>query len=729
MATPPEVGGGANATPPASMPSEGFLGPDPHEPLVDARIRPLLERYVSAVGAELTDVGAGIAELTLPNAERKWFHNRSSIRIAFTLDALERDPDAEIAVVGSALVEQLTAAIRARGSRAVHGQLAPEHAAHAAAAELRIPVTNGSATAPRVDVAWHRVVRLLARVVVRAGGEVEEHLLESGFIDATTGVAVPKECLCHPERSEGSAVHRTFPRAKPKPTAELIPLALSELRASLEPKVTHLREDAKRRLQDELHRLDKYYESLLNDSTGRGAEVADAAARRTVETEHARRRAEEERRYQVRAVVHPVQFTECELLVQRAKWEVVDRHGIRASLVAERWLNGTGDWTLACPQCGASSIQSLSLCKSGHVACDTCARTCGVCEDVCCWDHGIAACHVDGRPTCTEHARTCVSCHEPYCTAHEVICAEGDHPACSECVTACAICGRTVCDDHATLTSASAPHGQRRVCRECVRLCEGGTSEPVGTDEATRCTSCEKYVCANHRSICAVDQSVHCSKHLRRTDTSRRLVCETHCTECASEPGANFASDEVAACTSCGRQVCSKHSHPCVEDGRLYCDKDVLMLRREPGKFVCRAHSAICHVDQSAFRIGETADCPVCAKATCNAHLRNCSLCGRAVCVSDLNVAHGRCSTCTQLRDVAEPPDAVIDAVASALRDGHKPKRWRTARDATHTVVEVDLGWTRRAVLAVRHGENVASSGRAHSAIGSKKLNQRTSPK
>ena len=167
------------------------LAAESQEPLVDARIRPLLERYVSMVGAELTDVDRGIVELQLPDHERTMFRDRSTIRIAFTLDALERDPDAEIAVVGSPLLEQLVAAIRAHGSRVSYGPLAPEHEPQAEAAELSIAITNATAGVPRVDVAWHRVVRLLARVVVQAGSDVEEHLLESRFFDATTGIAVP----------------------------------------------------------------------------------------------------------------------------------------------------------------------------------------------------------------------------------------------------------------------------------------------------------------------------------------------------------------------------------------------------------------------------------------------------------------------------------------------------------------------------------------------------------
>jgi hypothetical protein len=427
----------------------------------------------------------------------------------------------------------------------------------------------------------------------------------------------------------------------------------------------------------------------------------------------------------VRAIVHPVQLAECELLVQRAKWELVGKRGVRAPLVAERWLNGTGDWTLACPQCGARSPASLSLCKAGHVACESCASTCGACDEVFCSAHGISACRVDGQPTCAEHARTCASCHEPYCTAHEATCAEGDHLACTTCVAGCALCGRSICEEHATMTAASAPHGERRLCSACLRLCEGGKSEPVGADEVTRCASCEKFVCEQHRATCVVDEHVHCSKHLRRTDASRRLVCDVHREQCAFEPNAIFASDEIEACSACARHVCARHSHPCIEDGRRYCDHDVMLLRDQPGRYVCREHGSICHVDQSAYRRGETSECPVCAKPTCTAHLRSCASCGRTVCVADFrnpNSPQKKCITCSQLKDTAELDDHVIDAVVATLGGRQRPKRWRTARDATHTVVEVDLGWTRRIVLAVRHGDNIADAGRRRSAIGSKRL-------
>jgi hypothetical protein len=695
------------------------------EPLVDARIRPLLERYVAAAGAELIDVGDGLVELQIPKADRKAFRDRAEIRIAFTLDAFERDPDAEIAVVGSPLVEQLVAAIRERGSRAFYGSIAAELAPAAQASSLGIPVTNATVSVPKVDVARHRIVRLLARVVVRAGSAVEEHLLESGFFDATTGFAVPAdvtERLAGTGANEDGASSLTTDRAIDAPlatlrsSAELVSLALADLRLALEPHVMKLRGEAQRALQSELYRLDGYYSQLLSDSPARGSDASEDTARRVIEAEHMRRRAEEERRHQVRAVVHPVQLSEWELLVQRAKWKLEDKNGNRASLVAERWLNGAGAWVLACPHCGAKSPKALSMCKSGHIACDGCAQTCGVCDDQFCVDHGIAACHVDGHAACAEHARTCASCSEAYCTAHESTCAEGAHPACADCVTECAICGRSVCDEHGARTAEASPRGERRLCLQCVRHCEGGTNEPVGMDEVTRCTSCDKYVCEHHGSTCAVDQTVHCSKHLRRTDRSRRLVCQEHRTHCALEPEAIFASDEAQVCAGCGEHACDRHSQVCIEDGKRFCEKDIVPLRNEPGQFACREHHAICHVDQSAYRLGQTAECPVCERATCRAHLGSCSSCGRSVCVKDINPT-GRCVTCASLRETSDPSNDVIAAAATLLGIRTRPKRWKVARDGVHTVVEVDLGWTRRVVFTVPHGDSVASGSRTHSVV------------
>lgn len=703
---------------------------DQREPLADARIRPLLERYVEAAESELTEVGDGLFELHVPSTDRQAFNKRSTIRIAFTLDALERDPDAEIAVIGSPLVEQLVTAIRARGSRCCRGFLPAELPLSGESGHLKVVVTNGTAGAPRLRVARHQVMRLLARVVVSAGSTVEEHLIESGYLDGATGIAVPPDVAACCEEARGpirTAKRRKAPAGSDVPlepsrsATEIVSIALSDLRASFEPNVQKLRRDAKRALDAELQRIDGYYSSLIAGG-GRSSEAADGSARRAYEAEHARRRAEEERRHRVRVVVHPVQLTEWELLVECAEWEIASdgqRHG---RLVAERWLNGTGTWSLACPTCGATSPESVCVCRSGHVACDACASTCGVCNETFCREHGAAACRVDGAPMCAEHARVCSSCQGSYCASHEATCADGDHPACSKCVTECVVCGRAVCDSHASVTSDAATRGARRLCANCACQCEGGANEVVGRDEVTRCATCDSQVCESHRAACAVDQHVHCSRHMRRTDASRRLVCERHQTQCAFERGAVLASDEVSPCASCGRAACVAHSHECVEDGRRYCDEHLLVLRGEPGRFACQDHAKICHVDRAAYRVDQASQCPVCAKWACNGHRRDCSWCGRSVCLHDFNTRIGRCLTCARLTAMREPPDYLIAAAALLLTDRASPKQWRTARDAHHTVVEVTVGFKRRVVFVVRHGDSVASEARSHSMVGSKAL-------
>jgi hypothetical protein len=136
-----------------------------------------------------------------------------------------------------------------------------------------------------------------------------------------------------------------------------------------------------------------------------------------------------------------------------------------------------------------------------------------------------------------------------------------------------------------------------------------------------------------HRAsrVCAVDEQVHCSPHLRRTDQSERLVCVGHKAGCALEGVVTvFASDEVDECPVCGKRVCAVHRAAC-------------------------AH------------------------------------CGRQVCTADLEQRSGRCGTCAQLAATREPPAEVVTAARAAA--GGKPRAARAWQwpATSHLVVEVDL--------------------------------------
>ncbi len=654
----------------AVAPSRGFSGDSPEgdaDPLSDAGLRPLLERYCRLAAVKQAALGADHAELSVPPGERPFFRDRASLRVAFSLDALERDPDAEIAVLGSPFLSQLIEAIRARGARLSLGLIAPAlpTASDPGHVELTIPVRDGTARLGATRSAVHPVGRLSARVVLRAGAGVEEAVVESDVYDLSAGAKLGDELAAAFRELEAGRAAPADPsvaaaaaRVAARAPAELLELLLSHLRDKSAERVVARRALAERELAAELGRLDRYFESILK-------EQSDPEAVETVTALAERRRTEEIRRSQVKAVVHPLQLIEAAVLIQRAEWqlEAAPPRERRATFSAQRPLGSTGaaPWIMACPHCGRPPAL-LVICLHDHCACEACSHRCSVCAEDFCADHGIAQCRVDAQPACDEHVRVCPSCRLEYCTAHEGSCTEGEgHTACSACLAPCGSCGRVVCNRHAEQSHAAAPKRSRRLCAACLRYCEGGTHEPVGVDEVAPCASCGKSVCTAHQAVCAVDGQAHCSPHLRRTDESQRLVCARHRAACALESGTLFAADEVGTCPICGKGVCQKH------------------------------------------------------RATC-AH------CGRSVCTADVSAESRRCATCAQLAAVSDLPHAVVAAALAATGSGPKAsRRWRMARDRSHVVVEMDLGWKQTAVVTLRQGDNAPDGVMKHSPLGSRK--------
>jgi len=649
------------------------------DPLADARIRPLLERYCSLAGVKQAALGSDHVKLSLPQAEQPFFRDRERLSVAFSLDALERDPDAEIAVLGSPFLSQLIEAIRTRAARLSLGLLAPASASSPLSrrergtggedgrergddgVDLPIPVRDGTVKSSKGKLAVHPVGRLVARVVLRAGAGVEEAVVESDVYDLATGARLSDDLAGAFRDLEAGRVEPADPadagKASTVPAREpgdLLRLLLNHLQEKSAERVAARRAAAEQALATELGRLDRYFESILK-------EQSDPEAIGTVTALAERRRTEEIRRSQVKAVVHPVQLIDATVLMQRAEWQLESAHGRRAPFSAQRSLSGGSAWVLACPHCGRSPT-ALVICRHDHCGCEACSSRCSVCAEDFCSDHGIAQCRVDEQPACDEHVRVCPSCRLQHCTAHEGVCAEDGHTACSACLAPCGSCGRVVCNRHAEQSGADAPKGSRRLCTACLKYCEGGTNEPVGADEVTQCASCAKSVCTAHQAVCVVDGQVHCSRHLRRTDTSRRLVCGRHRAGCVEEAMTLFASDEVEQCPVCGKDACAQHRAAC-------------------------------------------------------------GYCGRHVCTADLEQPSRRCATCAQLATIADPPEHVVTA-ARAVMGGGAPRAsraWRIARDKSHLVVELDLGFRRKAVFTVRHGDQVPDSVVRHSLLGSKR--------
>ncbi len=691
---------------------------------LDLRPRQLLEKYTALVGALLLEHSEALLEFEVPPGERTlWGAER--VKVALSPEALDEDPDAELLALGSPLFERLVTAIRSRGVRELRGFVPPT--LDPSPDEIPIPahLDSTGAETDTVEIAVLPVGRLLARVAIQAGPRLEERLLESELVDLSTGAPVPPTAI-EGDPGPGAAPPAGTREAKARPVGELMPPLFGRLEAQLANDLARLRAEAEAACAAEVARLERYYWAIVEeyeetkDAKEKEADTRDAIA--AIEGELARRREEEQERYRVRVTVHPLQMVEWRVLAQRTTWRLKSDQGHEATIAATRLLSGEAAWMVRCPGCGAEPYE-VRVCRHGHAACDACSGWCAVCGAADCKSHGIRRCATGGHPVCGEHARTCDSCGNVRCTEHSARCDRARHEVCPACAIACARCSTAICMKHGIRTADGAPKGARWLCAGCATVCEGGTSEPVGVDEVVRCSTCERDVCKVHQTACAVDNLVHCSRHLRRSDESGRLVCETHRDTCAEEPGAVLATDEVTACASCGGHVCHRHSGTCNEESAdaRHCARHLAPLSDRGGAPVCERHRTTCHVDGLAFSLSGTKPCAVCGKSACEKHREGCRWCGRLICRKDVH--EGRCRTCAKLADTTDPADELIQA-ALAANGGSPPraKRWRTSRDASGTVVELDLGWTRRLVFGVPHGETAPATVVQHSALGTKRV-------
>jgi hypothetical protein len=408
-----------------------------------------LEQYCKLAKVKLLPRGADLYDMKLPPSERAHFGERATVRVALSLEALERDPDAEMAVLGSPFLAHLLEAIRTRAGRLSLGMiplplphpLSPSPhvrrggtiARVSPGTDLTVPVRDAVARRRKSVLATHTIGRLLARVVLRAGAVVEETVIESAVIDLATGARADDQVTARFADLEAQRIAPADPGDVPdavpvpaRPPAEMLALLLGDLREQSAERVAARQAGAEQGVAAELERLDRYFASVLADKT-------DPDDVRTITALHERRRAEEMRRHQVMAIVHPLQLAQAQVLMQRVEWEIRSARGVRARFAAQRPIAGSAAWILACPQCGRPPAE-LVVCvheegegkdQRGHCVCDACATRCSVCASDFCADHGIAHCRVDEQPACEQHARVCQSCRMAHCTAHEGSCAEG----------------------------------------------------------------------------------------------------------------------------------------------------------------------------------------------------------------------------------------------------------------------------------------------------------------
>ncbi|PYO90646.1 MAG: hypothetical protein DMD66_02065 [Gemmatimonadetes bacterium] len=250
----------------------------------DSRMWPLLERYCKLAKVKLLPRGADLYELKLPLSERAHFGDRATVRVALSLEALERDPDAEMAVLGSPFLGALLEAIRTRAGQLSLGIMPPKDAEgrrRTPNTQLTVPVRDGTARRRKSALATHTVGRLLARIVLRAGAVVEETVIESAVIDLATGARADDQVTALFADLEARRIAPADPGDVPDATAvparapaEILQLLLGDLRERSAERVAARQAGAEQGVAAELERLDRYRRRAHHHR------VAQAAARR-----------------------------------------------------------------------------------------------------------------------------------------------------------------------------------------------------------------------------------------------------------------------------------------------------------------------------------------------------------------------------------------------------------------------------------------------------------------
>src|SRR5204862_8219493 len=147
----------------------------------------------------------------------------------------------------------------------------------------------------------------------------EEAVVESDVYDLATGARLSDDLAgafrdleagrVEPADTADAGKASTVPDREP---GDVLRLLLNRLQEKSAERVAARRAAAEHALATELGRLDRYFESILK-------EQSDPEAIGTVTALAERRRTEEIRRSQVKAVVHPVQLVDANVLMPRAE--------------------------------------------------------------------------------------------------------------------------------------------------------------------------------------------------------------------------------------------------------------------------------------------------------------------------------------------------------------------------------------------------------------------------
>jgi len=359
---------------------------------------------------------------------------------------------AELCVLGSEILDRILRDASGRGFHCVARVDAEGEppAEEVLAANLRLPNANAEIVAADRGVVPYLLLNF--RVTLETDERVE--LLRSVLLNAetlqphTAADVFLQESLTLPEEAivAGADLEAAYDAG------------CAALEAAIQPDVLALREKARRLRDEDLRRIETFYDTSIQEVYA-SRRQAPLEAERMFRAERDRRIEEANRKYgftakarlvNARTILIPTTTMRVRVANPRAAKEL-DLEYDAVNLETNR---------LACDACGAA-LPTAYLCARGHFACDDCDRSCAFCDYVAC-----RLCAPDVLPACA----TCV---KPVCPEHAFLDAIGRKTYCGDHILACAICGRMVGPSYA---KGCALCGQS-YCTVCV-------------EERGRCATC-----------------------------------------------------------------------------------------------------------------------------------------------------------------------------------------------------------------------------------------------
>ena len=99
-----------------------------------------------------------------------------------------------------------------------------------------------------------------------------------------------------------------------------------------------------------------------------------------------------------------------------------------------------------CHSCN-EKIMQIKFCSSGHLTCDKCYETCGMCMSELCTSCNRDACIVCGRDVCKNCKILCDTCKKPVCNEHIRNDFLNSGHICASCSETCSKCGKSTSKD------------------------------------------------------------------------------------------------------------------------------------------------------------------------------------------------------------------------------------------------------------------------------------------